>query len=211
MIKKDLIKRALDISFELQLSHVGSVLTALPIIMEIYEHKKPDEKFVLSAGHAHLAHAVVMESLGIIKDAKQNIIDHGIHCERKGGCDVSTGSLGHGLGIATGMALSDRTKNVYCSISDGECAEGSIWEALNIRDKYNITNLKVHVNINGWGAYDKIDTIYSSMIRRFDECTVTVMFHVTYSSHYPIFLQGQLAHYKIMNEPEYKEALKCLE
>src|SRR3990167_4248160 len=109
-------QKILDISKKLGLSHIGSSLTALPIIEEIYKIKKPDEKFVLSNGHAHLAHLVVREKYEEIKIDKI----HDIHCNFKDGCDVSTGSLGQGLPIAVGMALADRSRNVYCLISDGE-------------------------------------------------------------------------------------------
>lgn len=148
-----LSRQILDYSFENKLSHIGSCLSALPIIEEIYKIKKPDEKFVLSSGHAHLAHAVVMSQGKPLNP----YMKAGIHCDRENGCDVSTGSLGQGLPIALGMALADRSKNVYCLISDGECAEGSIWEALRVKDQLKVSNLKVYVNINGWGAYDLID------------------------------------------------------
>lgn len=196
---KKLKRRILEISYGLKLSHLGSCLTALPIIYEIYQHKKGDEKFVLSAGHAHLAHAVVMEHYGIIKDAEQNIRDLGIHCDRAGGCDVSSGSLGHGLPIAVGMALSDRNKNVYALISDGECAEGSIWEALRIADEQKLMNLYVYLNWNGFGAYKEIDPKYLPEVNlrptRVDELP---------------FLKGLDAHYKTMTEEEYKQALEIL-
>ena len=126
----DLEKRVLEISYKKQLAHIGSALTALPIIKEIYDIKNSDEKFVLSAGHGHLAHAVVMQEHGIIPDAEKNISEFGVHCDRAGGCDFSTGSLGHGIGAAVGMALSDRSKRVFCLLSDGECMERSVWEAL---------------------------------------------------------------------------------
>lgn len=147
------MKRILEISKKLGLSHIGSSLTAYPIIEEIYKLKKPNEKFVLSNGHAHVAHLVVMNS----DTAEDMIQKYGIHCNVEAGCDASTGALGHGIGISVGMALSDRTKNVYCMISDGECAEGSIWEALRIAQEQNLTNLKVYVNANGWASYQAVD------------------------------------------------------
>lgn len=150
MTNKELI---LDISKRNGLTHIGSSLTVLLIVEEIYKEKKPDEKFVLSAGHAHLAHLVVMNR----DTAEEMILKHGIHCNREAGCDVSTGSLGHGLGIAVGMALADRSKNVYCIISDGECAEGSIWEALRVAWEQKLFNLKVYVNANGWASYQPVD------------------------------------------------------
>lgn len=149
-------ERILDISVRHKLSHVGSCLTALPIIEEIYDKKKPEEKFILSSGHAHLAHAVVLEQKRGI-DAEKSIKQYGIHCDRRSGCDASTGSLGQGITIAAGMALSDRDKNVYVLVSDGEMAEGSTWEALRIAKEQKLDNLKVYLNANGMGAMGTID------------------------------------------------------
>lgn len=154
---KELEKQILDYSFEHRLSHIGSCLSALPIIEEIYKIKKPDEKFVLSSGHAHLSHAIVMANQTVRSIGE--FMKAGIHCDAENNCDVSTGSLGQGLPIALGMAIARRDRDVYCLISDGECAEGSIWEALRVKDALKVDNLKVYVNINGWGAYDPIDRV----------------------------------------------------
>jgi transketolase len=213
---KDLKRIIIEISYKYGLSHIGSCLTAVDIIEEIYQTKKPYEKFVLSAGHAHLAHLVVMDKYGIFSptcgdkhtEFIEGIIEtHGIHCDRKAGCDVSTGSLGHGLGIALGMAMADPRKDVYCLISDGECAEGSIWEALQIQREQKITNLLVYANINGWGAYKEI-TEQSGLFERLMEYGVSMNF--TDNSEYSKWLQSQEAHYKIMNQKEYKELLAVL-
>lgn len=195
---KKLKRRIIEISYRLRLSHLGSCLTALPIIYEIYQQKKEDEKFVLSAGHAHLAHAVVMEHHGIIKDAEKNIRDLGIHCDRVGGCDVSSGSLGHGLPIAVGMALSDRNKNVYALISDGECAEGSIWEAVRIKRENSLNNLKIYLNHNGFAAYRRTDPYDMPEVDRLIR---------TNTDHLP-FLKGLDAHYHVMTDEEYLYAMK---
>ena len=149
-------ERLIQIAKDNKLSHLGSSLTALGIIEEIYAKKRSDDKFVLSSGHAHLAHAVVMESGGGL-DAEKTIQESGIHCTREAGCDVSTGSLGLGITVAVGLALADKGRDVYCLISDGEMAEGSVWEALEVVRKEKITNFKLYVNANGWSAYDKTD------------------------------------------------------
>jgi transketolase len=149
-------ERLISISIDHKLSHVGSCLTALPIIEEIYAKKRDTDRFVLSSGHAHLAHLVVMEEQGLV-NAEEMLEKYGIHCDRNAGCDVSTGSLGLGLPVAVGMAISDREKDVYCLISDGEMAEGSIWEALEVARRQKLTNLKLYVNANGWSAYDKTE------------------------------------------------------
>ena len=195
-------RRILQISYDRKLSHLGSCLTALPIIVEIYEQKHPTEKFILSAGHAHLAHLVVMEHLGQV-NAEEMVDKYGIHCERNAGCDCSTGSLGQGLPIAVGMALAKRSKNVYCLISDGECAEGSIHEAMRIKNGQNLGNLKVYINVNGWGAYQPSNQgwIYHNYEYLAD---------IRETEPELPFLKGQDAHYHVMNEDDYETAIKIL-
>lgn len=150
--------RILAISKRNGLTHLGSNLTAVNIIDEIYAMKKPDEPFILSCGHCGLALYVVIEKYRGI-DAEKILKHHGMHPDRCGECEIycSTGSLGHGVGIALGMALADRKRDVYCLISDGECFEGEIWEVANVIQKYCITNLKVYLNFNGWSGNDKVE------------------------------------------------------
>src|SRR5438874_161410 len=92
--------RIIEISKKYKLSHLGSCLTAIDIIEEIYNEKQEDEKFVLSSGHAGLALYVVLEKYGF--DAEILLKHCGIHPKRMYGygIDCSTGSLGHGLPIA---------------------------------------------------------------------------------------------------------------
>jgi len=218
---KTLKKRILQISHKYHLSHLGSNLTAVDIIDEIYKTKKPNEKFVLSAGHAHLAHLIVLAkqemdqvkndpkypSSIVEKNYLRRIGQYGIHCDRQAGCDVSTGSLGHGLPIAVGMALADRSKDVYCLISDGECSEGSIWEALRIKNEQTLHNLHIYVNANGWGAYKEINinTLYYAQILGF----TGVNFRETNCNYLP-FLKGQDAHYHVMTDEEFEEGMRIL-
>jgi len=152
-------KRILEISIKHKLSHLGSCFTTLPIIYEIYSKKRPEDKFVLSNGHAGLALYVVLEHFYNV-DAEHLLETYGIHPERdiENFIDVSTGSLGLGITIATGMALANSNIKVYCIISDGESAEGSVWEALRFIDENQIKNIEVHANINGWAAYKSVNT-----------------------------------------------------
>ncbi len=147
-------ERIIEISKKHHLSHLGSNLTSLNIIDEIYKLKGEDEPFILSCGHSGLALYVVLEKYYGF-DAEKLYLKHGTHPHRDLDDKIycSTGSLGMGMGIATGMALSDRSRNVYCLISDGESFEGSIYEAANVIRKYKITNLKVWCNWNGMSAY----------------------------------------------------------
>jgi len=154
----ELHERIIEISKKHHLSHLGSTLTAVNIIDEIYRTKSRNEKFILSAGHMGLALYVVIEKYDGI-DAESIFLHHGVHPDRCERCHLhaSTGSLGNGLPIALGMALADRTKNVYCLISDGEAFEGTTWEAANAMRRYSVTNLRVYLNFNGFSAYDTVD------------------------------------------------------
>lgn len=157
-IIKKLNFRILEISKKHNLSHLGSCFTSLPIIFDIFQQKNKLDKFILSNGHAGLALYVVLEYFHGV-NAEQLLETYGIHPERdiEQFIEVSTGSLGLGITIATGLAIGNPSLNVYCLISDGECAEGSIWESLRFIDENNISNIFIHVNINGWAAYKSID------------------------------------------------------
>lgn len=222
----------LDISYRKHLSHLGSCLTAVDTIESVYQIKEKSEPFILSNGHAGIAlYAVLIKHhLATLDDVEKL----SIHPDRNKelSIDVSTGSLGQGLPIAVGMALADRNKNVYCLISDGECAEGSIWEALRVAEEQQLSNLKIVVNINGWGAYSSIPS--DKLIRRiqgFNLKTIIVDGHSisqiktslenqnkgsmniiiakTDSEQFP-FLKGQDAHYYVMNENDYNLAQQIL-
>lgn len=231
--QKILRKRILEISFKSNLSHLGSCLSAIDLIDGIYKIKKKNEKFVLSNGHAGVALYVVLEKFGLIKN--KNVINKlNIHPDRnvKYGINVSTGSLGQGLPIALGMALADRNKNVYCMLSDGECAEGSVWEALRVAYEKKIYNLKITINANGWSAYDTVDLNYlkkrlhaygfnilkingnntvdiTSSLKKMQTKENNILFANTFVEQFP-FLRGLDAHYYVMNNEDYDLALRKL-
>lgn len=158
MRNKQLKNRILEISYKNKLSHLSSTLSAVDIISDIYEDKNPDDIFVLSQGQAGLALYVVLEKFED-RNVEHLLEKHGIHPNRdlSYGIHVSSGSLGHGLPIALGMAISDKSRNVFCLISDGECMEGSIYEALRLKEKLEVDNLHVYINYNGYSAYSKIE------------------------------------------------------
>lgn len=218
--------RILDLSYNSNFSHIGSCFSAVDLIDAVYKTKKAQEKFVLSNGHAGIALYVILEKNKLIK-SKQITADLNIHPDRNLdlGIHVSSGSLGQGLPIALGLAFADRKQNVYCMISDGECTEGSIWEAFRLISDKKINNLKIIINANGWGAYDPINT--SLLIRRlkgFGLKIVKVNGHnikaickalTMKAAEQPIaiiaqtsveqlpFLKGQDAHYYLMTKEDY--------
>lgn len=196
-------QRILKISKKYNLSHIGSCLSAAGPIEAIYTTKKPDEPFILSNGHAALALYCVLERWAF-GDAEKMYKKHGTHPNRdkKNGIWASTGSLGHGVGIAVGYALSNKNRLVYVLTSDGECAEGSVWEALAVAQKYNLKNLRIAVLCNGYGAYGKIDLeLLESRLSTFYPC-ITVKSNLF---NFPDWLQGQDAHYLVMTDEQYDE------
>lgn len=199
----ELYKRIIDISYKYKLSHISSCLTSVEIIDKIYSVKKHDEPFILSNGHAALALYVILEKY-YFKDAEALYLKHGTHPNRDLDDKIyaSTGSLGHGIGIAVGMAIADKTKNVYVLLSDGECTEGSVWEALRIAGEQRLENLRVTVNANGHGAYSLIDTDTLDTRLQMFYPTLVVKTNLL---QFPGWLQGIGGHYVTMTEDQYKE------
>lgn len=184
-------KRITDISRKHDLSHLGSNYTAVDIIDQIYSAKKEYDPFVLSCGHAGLALYVVLEKyLGL--DAEHLYLKHGTHPNRDiaDGIYCSTGSLGWGLTVALGMAMADRTRKVYCLISDGESFEGVIWETANIIHRYKVDNLRIHLNWNGWAAYHSVSRDF---VERLNLILPRLIIHETNVEDHG--LKGQSAHY----------------
>jgi len=201
-------KRILDIAHKHSLSHLGSYFSALKIIDKIYSIKNADDIFILSSGHAALAlYAVIEKYLGI--DAEELFLKQGGHPHYDEENDIycSTGSLGMGLLVAIGRAMANRNRDVYCLISDGECAEGCIWEGLRYIQEAKLDNIHVYVNVNGFAAYDAVDTKY--LIKRLKVFYPKIIIEKTRVSHFP-FLKGLNAHYHIMSKEDYESALEAL-
>lgn len=152
-------ERILDISKRKGYSHIGSCISVLPILCEIYEKKKKKDIVILDGAHSHVAHLVVREHYEGIKDIESLLDAHGIHCDKKAGCDVSGGSLGHGIGIGIGMAIVNPKRTVHVIVTDGSMMEGSNWEALRIKKDYDVKNLVIYCNFNGFTALTMIDRL----------------------------------------------------
>lgn len=201
-----LTKRLIDITYQERLSHLSSTLSALPIIEEIYRERKDNEVFILSNGHAGLALYVVLEKYYNV-DPIALLHKHGIHPGRdlENHLYCSTGSLGSGLPIAVGHALATPNKNVWVMVSDGECAEGSIWEALRYINDKQINNIHVYVNINGMGAYDDIERDRLEM--RLKSFLPRINIRHSEPTSFP-FAKGLLTHYYVLKPEDYEELIK---
>jgi len=202
----DLKKRIVEIAYKHKLGHLGSYLSSVEIVDEIYSKMNKDDIFILSSGHASLAMYVCVEKyFGI--DAEILFLKHGGHPHRdeKNKIYCSTGSLGLGLPIALGRALANPNRKVWVLISDGEAAEGSIWESLKTIYELNINNIEVFVNINGLCAYKEVDIDYMST--RLKVFLPRIELRYTTVEQYP-FLKGLNAHYHIMSEENYNQVIE---
>ena len=106
--------------------------------------------------------------------------------------------------MGVGRAIGNKSSKVYVLISDGECAEGSIWESLKFIYENNIKNIEVHVNVNGYCAYNKVDVKY--LVDRLKMFLPDI--HIHYTSTDISFLKGINGHYHIMKEEDYEEAIR---
>jgi len=158
---KELRKRLVEVAYKNKLGHLGSYFSSLEIIDEIYSKMDKDDIFILSSGHAALALYVCLEKYKGV-NADMLFEKHGGHPHRdeENFIYCSTGSLGLGITVALGRAVANPNRKVHVLISDGECAEGSIWESLKTIVEQNITNIEVYVNVNGYAAYMEVDSVY---------------------------------------------------
>jgi transketolase len=143
-------ERILEVVWRSGSGHVGGALSEADLLVALYfgalrvDPQRPSweerDRFVLSKGHGGLGLAVVLCERGFISDADlvkfgRSFHAIGMHMDhaRVPGVEVSTGSLGHGLGVAVGIALGAKLQSArfrtVCLLSDGECYEGSTWEA----------------------------------------------------------------------------------
>ncbi len=143
-------------------SHVASALSIVDILAVLYSNilnTKNNDIFILSKGHAGTALYSTLARKGyfdpaLLKTHYQNGSKLSGHVSHKGinGVSVSTGSLGHGVCMATGFALNykmDQVKTkVYTIVGDGECNEGSLWESVLFASQYKLDNLTIIVDRN---------------------------------------------------------------
>ncbi len=129
-------------------AHLGGSFSIIEMLIALYEVVlKENDKFILSKAHASFPLCLLLKEKGFNPPLSTHLeIDpkNGIHC--------TTGSLGHGLPIATGMALARKRMKkpgiIYVMISDGECQEGTTWESLLIGAKHCLDNLVVLIDYN---------------------------------------------------------------
>jgi transketolase len=149
-------KKILKISQTVPALHIGGAFSSVEIVDCIFNLlKKKKDKFILSKGHAGILQYVVLNDLKILSNKdllnyckKDGIL--GVHPDYGNpGIEASTGSLGHGLALAAGIAYASNKNDTYVLLSDGEMHEGSVWEAALTISSINLNNLIIIIDYNG--------------------------------------------------------------
>ena len=170
-------KIILEQSKKAHIGHIGCALSICDIISALYSkilkissfNDPKRDRFILSKGHAALALYAALFLKGWLTKKElnsycQNGTLLGVHPEKAlKGVDFSSGSLGYGLSIGAGLALAARIKKesyrVFVLLSDAECNEGSLWEAVMFSSHHQLANLIAIIDVNGQQALGKTKDI----------------------------------------------------
>lgn len=138
-------------------AHLGGSFSLIEILIILFEKiLKKNDKFILSKSHASFPLCILLKEKGY----RTKLTTH-LELDPKNGIHCTTGSLGHGFPIATGMAFArkkiKKSGKIYVLISDGECQEGTTWESLLIASKHNLDNLILIIDYNKIQALSKLE------------------------------------------------------
>jgi transketolase len=224
MITK-LRNRILEVAYRDQMGHIPSALSILDLVWCLYDKiMTKDDQFILSKGHGVMALYAVLEEKGLL-DWSTKLMGHP---KRGGAILASTGSLGHGLPMAVGLAMAKKIKNepgrVFCLIGDGECNEGTVWESAMIAAHHKLDNLTVFIDQNhssdralntgsleekfkafGWQSYTQPGHLYFDLYL-FDKPTA-VVYLTTKGNGIPFMQNDPSWHNRKLNEHEYQTAI----
>lgn len=173
-------RRILDISQHVPALHAAPAFSCVEAVDVIYNgllrpgapERTFRDFFLMSKGHGCMTQYVILEALGILSTAEldryctpEGIL--GAHPDRGNpGIEASTGSLGHGMGLAVGMAYAEKLKRsdalIYALLSDGELQEGSSWEGAMMAANLGVDNLLALVDLNDFGGMDRMSKYHTA-------------------------------------------------
>lgn len=237
--------------------HIPSAFSIIDIISSLYSNhlkfdpENPEWKdrdyFILSKGHGCLALYVVLKEHGIITEydlasfcTPEGILGEHPDSTKVPGIEASTGSLGHGfpfaVGIALGLRIRNMTNKVYVLVGDGECHEGTIWEAANVANNLQLGNLCVMVDWNlsaaqlmprdnlpakwrafGWKTMEidghseeELHAAFLNMNFSLHGKPTVILARTTKGKGVPLLEGHGPWHHKIPNEKEYQQIMEAL-
>lgn len=173
LVSRRIRHRLIRMSHDAQSAHLGGALSCVDLLVALYwevlkiDPTRPNDpkrdRLIFSKGHAVSALYAALAMRGFFPEQRletYNQPSSGLPEQPSPGCapgvEWATGSLGHGLGVGLGMALAaniqKQSYSTYVIMSDGECQEGSVWEAAMLAPRLPIAPLTVLVDFNGWQA-----------------------------------------------------------
>lgn len=247
---------ALRMTHAAKASHIGSCFSAADIVAVLYSdvlkikssepHWPERDRFIMSKGHAAAILYAALAETGFfppdwLSTYSGNGAKLGGHVTGHGvpGVELSSGSLGHGLSVACGMALAlhadKKSSRVYALLSDGECDEGSIWEAALFAGHHKLDNLTTIVDYNQIQSFGSVSEVLDlepfadkwraakwevsevdghdhaalqQQLTSFDAGKPRLIIAHTIKGKGVSFMEGQLAwHYKSVNDEQLAQAL----
>jgi len=172
-VNEELRRKIAQMVYDGKDGHMPSAFSIVEILSVLYrdylkfDARNPEwserDYFILSKGHGCLALYVILEKYGFITEQDialfckpGGILGEHPDCTKVPGVEASTGSLGHGLSFAVGVALGLRLRGmnnkIYVLVGDGECHEGTVWESANVANNLQLGNTCVIVDWNGSAA-----------------------------------------------------------
>jgi len=258
-LAKKIRLHVLDMTYRANSSHIGPCLSIVEILVVLYtkilninpknvQDNKRD-KFILSKAHGSAALYSILAELGFfpIDYLKKFYVNDGIlpgHLDKEAvpGIEFSLGALGHGLPVSVGMAIANRHDNnpgkIFVLLGDGECDEGSVWEAVMLASHLKLSNLTVIIDYNkiqnfgrtneiinqepigqrwrsfGWEVYEIDGHNFDELITAFTKKQLLpkVIIAHTVKGKGISFMEDRLEwHYKSPNLEQYKLAIKEVE
>ncbi len=170
--------RLLKMHYEAGVGHIGGNLSALDSMLYLYHYiLNEDDQYILSKGHA--AGALYITLWTLEKISEEELLTFHKNATKLAGHPApnlikdilfATGSLGHGLGIACGLALGNKLQNknnrVFCLMSDGEWQEGSNWESLIFLNHHQLDKLTIMVDCNGLQGFGSTLEVASMDVKK---------------------------------------------
>jgi transketolase len=248
-LRKEAARTLLGLYKRANAGHIGASLSCLEILLDLYARRcGPDDQVILSKGHAAGALYTVQALTGRLDPALLDtfyrdgtVLAAHPPCGRQlPSIPFGTGSLGHGLSLAAGIALAGRFTGrkgqVYCVVSDGDCNEGSTWEAALFAAHHKLDTLTVVVDRNhlqGFGSTEEVNELEPfadkwrdfgfdvAVAARGNDFASLDQAHArlgrgrprcvvaeTVKGHGVSFMEGQMQwHYLPMNDAQYAQAL----
>ena len=173
-------RHAIDMVNHAHASHIGGILSSADLVAVLYndiakyDTNNPKwserDRIILSKGHNGVAIYAALAECGFFSVSKldsygENGSMFSCHVSHKNvpGVEISTGSLGHGVCVACGMALNAKLKKqnhkIYAIVGDGECNEGSVWETAMLANQYALDNFTIVIDRNNMQAMGDCNNI----------------------------------------------------